>query len=91
MIVDDNGKNFSGGEKRKIAFIRAAVKNAPIIVLDEPTANYDNESIENLNKVLFQEFKDKTIILITHDYSCLEGMDKIYRLSKGKLNLIRER
>lgn len=91
MMVDDNGKNFSGGEKRKIAFIRAAVKNAPIIVLDEPTANYDNESIENLNKVLFQEFKDKTIILITHDYSCLEGMDKIYRLSKGKLNLIRER
>ncbi len=84
-MIGRNGAKLSGGEKKKLAVARAIVRDAPIVILDEATAGYDVESDSYLYDILLNEFTDKTVIMITHNYKHLEGMDRIYRLSEGRL------
>lgn len=86
--IGRNGARLSGGEKQKLAVARALVKDSPIVILDEATSGYDMESDSYLYNVLMNEFKDKTIIMITHRYNNFEGMDSIYRLNEGRLERI---
>ncbi len=79
------GTKLSGGERQKLAIARAIVKDSPIIILDEATANLDVDSHKLVNRVVHNEFKDKTVIMITHSYEDLEGFDSVYELTNGKL------
>ncbi|WP_343210145.1 ABC transporter ATP-binding protein [Anaerolentibacter hominis] len=79
-----NGTNLSGGEKQKLAVARALIKDAPVVILDEATSNFDVDSDAFLHDVIM-EFKDKTIIMITHKYENLKGFDLIYRIENGYL------
>ena len=83
--IGKNGARLSGGEKQKIAVARAIVKDSPIVILDEATSGYDVESDSYLHDVILNELKNKSVIMITHRYDNLEGMDKVYRLSEGRL------
>ncbi|SHH62791.1 ABC transporter ATP-binding protein [Sporanaerobacter acetigenes] len=83
--IGKNGARLSGGEKQKIAVARAIVKYSPIVILDEATSGYDVESDSYLHDVILNELKNKSVIMITHRYDNLEGMDKVYRLSEGRL------
>ncbi len=83
-----NGAKLSGGERQKLAVARAMVKNTPIVILDEATSGYDVASDLYLHDILLNELKEKTVIMITHRYENLVGMDRIYRLSEGKLVLM---
>lgn len=83
--LERNGENLSGGERQKVALLRAIIKDAPILILDEATANIDKEYDEFLNRAIQTEFKDKTIIMITHRMENLRGMDKIYRIQNYSL------
>lgn len=78
------GANLSGGEKRKIAMSRALTKNASVLILDEPTANVDEASIE-----LIKEQIDKCdydiIIVITHDRELVGIFDRVLVLKDGKI------
>ena len=76
---------LSGGEKQKLAVARAIVKDSPIVILDEATSGYDVESDSYLHDVILNELKNKSVIMITHRYDNLEGMDSVYRLSEGRL------
>lgn len=82
--IGQNGARLSGGEKQKIAVARALLKDAPIIILDEATANFDVESDQYLHNIIVNEMKNKTVIMITHHYENLQGMDRVYRLENGK-------
>ena len=84
-LIGRNGAKLSGGEKKKLAVARAIVKDAPFVILDEATAGYDVESDSYLYNILLHEFTDKAVIMITHDYKHLEGMDRVYRLKEGSL------
>lgn len=86
--IGRNGARLSGGEKQKIAVARAIVKDSPIVILDEATSGYDVESDLYLHNVLVNEFKDKSVIMITHRYDNLDGMDRVYRLSEGRLKRV---
>lgn len=66
-IISERASNISGGEKQKIAIIRALIKNPDVIILDEPTSAFDLESVEALKECLVSIKKDKIIIVITHD------------------------
>jgi ABC-type multidrug transport system fused ATPase/permease subunit len=83
--IGKNGAKLSGGEKQKLAVARAIVKDAPIIILDEATSGYDVESDTYLHEVLLRDFSHKTVILITHRYTNLEGLDRVYHLQDGCL------
>ncbi|WP_162300607.1 ABC transporter ATP-binding protein [Anaerosacchariphilus polymeriproducens] len=85
QTIGKNGSKVSGGEKQKIALARALLKNRPIILLDEATSNMDVESDADFTRLIKEELKDKTILMITHRYTNLEGMDRIFELSEGRL------
>lgn len=78
--LEKNGENLSGGERQKISLLRAFVKDAPILILDEATANIDKKYDEFLHDLLINDTVDKTLIIITHKLENLYGMDKVYRI-----------
>ncbi|MBQ3437864.1 MAG: ABC transporter ATP-binding protein [Fusobacterium sp.] len=82
-IVEEAGKNFSGGEKQRIGLARSFLANREIFLLDEPTSNLDvlNEAI--ILKSLVEEAKNKTVILVSHRESTLSICDKVYRMKNG--------
>lgn len=70
--------NLSGGEKQKISIARALLKNAPVLVLDEPERSLDSESVEQLIDLI--KTTDRTIILITHDKRFLNAVERVIEL-----------
>lgn len=65
-ILEKNGGNISGGERQKMALLRAVIKDAEILILDEATANIDKEYDRFLQKRLLDDSEEKTVIVITH-------------------------
>lgn len=88
--IGQNGARLSGGEKQKLAVARALLKGAPIVILDEATSGFDVESDAYLHEVIVNKMHEKTVIMITHHYQNLEGMDRVYRLENGKLTELSE-
>lgn len=76
---------LSGGEKQKIALARALIKKPKILILDEPTSNYDIESRKCFYNLL-DEIKC-TSIIISHDEEILQNVDCIVELESGNLKL----
>lgn len=64
--VDAAGMSYSRGELQKIALMRAATKEAPIVLLDEPTASLDHRSEQDVLRIINQQFKQKTMLIISH-------------------------
>ena len=85
--VGENGAKVSAGEGRRIALARVYLKNAPILLLDEPTEGLDRETENEVLNALVQIAKDKTLILVTHRKTGLRLVDKVYRIDDGNLNL----
>lgn len=85
--IGRNGARLSGGEKQKLAVARALLRDAPIVILDEATSGFDVESDAYLHEVIVHQMQEKSVIMITHHYENLEGMDRVYRLEDGKLRL----
>lgn len=83
--IGRNGSRLSGGEKQKLAVSRALLRDAPIIILDEATSGYDVESSSYLHNMIVNQMKNKTVILVTHHYEQLQGMDRVYQLENGVL------
>lgn len=88
-MLEKNGENLSGGERQKIALIRAIVKDSPILILDEATANIDRGYDEFLHHYILHDFPDKTLIVITHKTENLSGMDKIYKVENHTVSKIK--
>lgn len=85
-IVGQDGSLLSGGEKQKVAFLRGLLKkNSKILILDEPTSNYDVESEKKFNDYITNQFSYDYIIVVTHRPAILKKMDKIIILSEGKV------
>lgn len=75
-IMGEFGKKFSGGQIRRIAIARALLHNPPIIILDEPSAGLEHALAQRIWQNCETDFKDKTIIVITHDEKLLQNMDQ---------------
>jgi ABC-type multidrug transport system fused ATPase/permease subunit len=84
-IVDDEGVDFSGGEKQKIALARALYKNAPVIVLDEPTAALDALAEAKLYKDFDSLVSGKTAIYISHRLSSTRFCDNVAMFKDARL------
>jgi len=77
---DKIGEQFSGGEKQKITLVRAMVKDADVLILDEPTSAMDVVSVAAFLQHLEAIKQNKIIILITHDVNILGIMDELIHL-----------
>lgn len=84
-LITEGGSSLSGGEKQRITIARAMLKEAPIIVLDEATANVDPENEKELVEAIQELTADKTVIMIAHRLKTVQNADCIYVLDNGKV------
>lgn len=84
-MVGEGGANLSGGEKQRISIARAIIKNAPIVILDEATANVDPENEDKLQMAIESLTHEKTVIMIAHRLKTVRNADQIIVLDKGEI------
>jgi ATP-binding cassette, subfamily B, bacterial len=84
-IVSERGTTLSGGQRQRIAIARALVRDAPIVILDEPTSELDAISERYVMKGLEQLVEGRTVIVIAHRLSTLRRADRIFVLNKGRI------
>ncbi|MCM1102184.1 MAG: ABC transporter ATP-binding protein/permease [Clostridium sp.] len=83
--IGEGGANLSGGEKQRISIARAIMKDAPIIILDEATANVDPENEKELMEAIDALTKDKTILMIAHRLKTVRNADRILVVDRGRI------
>jgi len=84
-VVGEKGVTLSGGERQRIGIARALVRNAPILILDEPTAALDIESEKLVVEALERLMKGRTVITIAHRLSTIRYADKIIVIDGGRV------
>ena len=84
-IVGETGKKLSGGEKQKIAIARAILREADVLIFDEPTAHLDKESAAMIERLVRDNFRDKTCLIISHKKWDISGIDRIIELEEGRI------
>ena len=84
-VIGEGGASLSGGEKQRISIARAMMKDAPVIFLDEATANVDPENENDLMKAIQALTKEKTVIMIAHRLKTVEHADQILVIDHGKI------
>ena len=84
-VIGEGGASLSGGEKQRISIARAIMKDAPIIILDEATANVDPENEKELVDAVEALTKEKTIIMIAHRLKTVRHADQIVVVDKGRI------
>lgn len=82
-VIGEGGASLSGGEKQRISIARAMLKDAPIVILDEATANVDPENEERLQRAIEELTRDKTIIMIAHRLKTVRHADQIFVVNDG--------
>ncbi len=85
-ILGERGCTLSGGQRQRIAIARAAVRNAPIVILDEPTTGLDQESEHLVNQALNRLTQGKTTFTISHNLKAIQNADLILYMEGGKIS-----
>ncbi|EMH1104682.1 TPA: ABC transporter ATP-binding protein [Proteus mirabilis] len=84
-LIGEQGNKLSGGEKQRLSIARALLKNSPILLLDEITANVDAENEILIYRALKSLCQNRTVIMITHNLHTIINADKIIVLDNGKI------
>lgn len=84
-VIGEGGASLSGGEKQRISIARAMLKDAPIVIFDEATANVDPENEDRLQKAIEALTRDKTIIMIAHRLKTVRNADQIFVVNDGRI------
>ena len=85
-VIGEGGASLSGGEKQRISIARAIMKDAPVIILDEATANVDPENEAELTKAIGELTKNKTIVMIAHRLKTVRNADQIVVIDNGRIS-----
>jgi ABC-type multidrug transport system fused ATPase/permease subunit len=84
-IIGDGGRPLSAGQVQRIALARAFLRDAALVVLDEPTANLDPESVESFEAAFDELRHGRTVLLIAHRPELAERADRIVRMENGRM------
>ncbi|MEO0086674.1 MAG: ABC transporter ATP-binding protein, partial [candidate division WOR-3 bacterium] len=84
-LVGERGTGLSGGQKQKLSLLRALLEKRPILILDDATSNLDSETELKIINRIINEFKDLTIIIVSHRLSTFANCEKIYVFDNGKI------
>ena len=85
MLIEENGFNLSGGERQRIVLARTLLKKFKILIIDEGLSQVDISLERKILKNIFKNYKDKTIIFISHRLDNLDLFDKLIKLDKGEI------
>ena len=84
-VIGEGGSSLSGGEKQRISIARAILKDSPVIILDEATANVDPENEHDLMTAIKELTQNKTVLMIAHRLNTVRHADKIFVVDQGKI------
>ena len=84
-VVGDGGRQLSTGQRRRLALARAFLRDAPLVVLDEPTADLDSESAEVVADAIERLRVGRTVVLVAHRPELAALADRIVRLDGGRV------
>ena len=82
-VIGEGGATLSGGEKQRISIARCLLKDAPIVIFDEATANVDPENEDQLQKAMEALTREKTVLMIAHRLKTVRGADQILVVDQG--------
>ena len=85
-LIEENGFNFSNGEKQRIILARSLLRNSNIYIFDEALSGIDIKREKEILKNIFTYLKDKTIIVISHRFHNKDEFNRILRLENGRIN-----
>jgi ATP-binding cassette subfamily C protein len=88
-IVGERGIRLSGGERQRIAIARALYHNPEVLIFDEATSALDNETEARLMETIHAVSKDRTVIMVAHRLTTLEGCDRIVKMGEGMIHSIK--
>ena len=88
VALDADVQTLSAGEQRRVAFARALLRRAPLLLLDEPTAHLDAESADTIVDVLAALPRTRTVLVATHDARVLRAADRVLELRGGRLSVL---
>jgi ABC-type multidrug transport system fused ATPase/permease subunit len=89
-LVGDGGRPLSAGERRRIALARAFLRDAPLVVLDEPTADLDPENAELVGRAVERLRRGRTVLLIAHRPELVRRADRVVALAGGQARVLSE-
>ena len=84
-VIGEVGGTLSGGERQRVSIARAMMKDAPIIILDEATANVDPENEKELMEAISELTQEKTVIMIAHRLKTVRHADQILVVDRGQI------
>lgn len=85
MIIGERGDSLSGGQRQSVAVARALINDPPVLLLDEPSSNMDNQSEINLRKRLASFAQNKTVVLVTHRTALLDMVTRLIVIDQGSI------
>ncbi|RQW22186.1 type I secretion system permease/ATPase [Rhodobacteraceae bacterium CH30] len=85
MLIGERGESLSGGQRKSVAIARALLNAPPILLLDEPTSNMDHTSESQIRETLKSILPGKTLILVTHNNSLLDLVDRLIVIDQGRI------
>lgn len=83
--LGNRGDTLSGGQRQRIAIARALVRNAPVVILDEPTTGLDPATRSTVEDSIRELTRGRTTVAITHELSMIEGLDRVLWLDHGQI------
>jgi ATP-binding cassette subfamily B protein/subfamily B ATP-binding cassette protein MsbA len=84
-VLGERGGTLSGGQRQGVAIARAMIKDAPVVLLDEPTVGLDRASTDLVVRALDRLMEGRTVILVSHDLSTLRDMDRLVVIENGRI------
>ncbi|WP_338852766.1 peptidase domain-containing ABC transporter (plasmid) [Clostridium perfringens] len=84
-LVEENGSNFSGGQKQRLSIARAILRKPEILIMDEATSNLDSITENAIERTIYEFSEGMTTIIIAHRLSTIKRCDNIYILEKGEI------
>ena len=84
-VIGEGGASLSGGERQRISIARAMMKDAPVIFLDEATANVDPENENELTRAIEALTREKTVVMIAHRLKTVSHADQILVVDRGRI------
>jgi ATP-binding cassette, subfamily C, bacterial CydD len=84
-VVGDGGRQLSAGQRRRIALARAFLRDAPLVLLDEPTADLDAMSAELVAESIDRLRTRRTVVIVAHAPDLAESADRVVRLESGRV------
>jgi ABC-type multidrug transport system fused ATPase/permease subunit len=84
-LVGDGGRPVSAGERRRIALARAVLRDAPLVILDEPAADLDPEHVELVGDLIERLAEGRTVLVIAHRPELADRADRVVRIEGGRV------